>query len=72
MLTSEETCRRKRTFITRTSARKAAKRRNLREDYKWTRHYRCNVCGLYHLTTKKATIEEEEPNAKTSNITKPE
>lgn len=53
MLTSPETCKKKRRYYSANNANRAAKRKNLIERYKWLTYYKCNVCEQYHLTTRK-------------------
>lgn len=51
-LTSPLACRRKRTYLSNATAKRARKRRNKAAGYKYLRHYQCNECGLWHLTTE--------------------
>jgi rubrerythrin len=51
--TLPETCHKKRTFFSNRTAREATQRRNLIDNYKFTTKYKCNVCGYWHLTTRK-------------------
>lgn len=51
-LTSPETCKQKHTYHSSETAKRARKRRNKAAGYDYLRHYQCNVCGFWHLTTQ--------------------
>jgi hypothetical protein len=58
-LTSVKTCRSKQTYYSGEVARRAKKRRNKAAGINYLRAYKCNVCTLWHLTTKlKEPIDE--------------
>lgn len=57
-MSRETECTGKKTFNRYNTAKRAAQRRNMREDYKWTRSYKCTYCTGWHHTTKPK-IEED-------------
>lgn len=62
LLTSEATCKKKHTYYKSNTAKDAVRRRNHREGIKFTSKYRCNVCNYWHLTTRKASSNENPTN----------
>ena len=51
-LTSDDVCRHKHSYHTAKTAVRAKKRRNKAAGYNYLRHYQCNSCGFWHLTTQ--------------------
>lgn len=51
-LTTPKICQQKHTYYSLEAARRAKKRRNKAAGYNYLRHYQCNVCNLWHLTTQ--------------------
>jgi len=51
-LTRPETCKQKTMYHSKETAKRAAKRRNKAAGYKYLRHYQCDVCWFWHLTTQ--------------------
>lgn len=58
-LTSIKKCKEKRTYYSYENARAARKRRNKAAGINYLRNYKCNVCGMWHLTTEKKVETEE-------------
>lgn len=52
-VTSAVKCKQKTTYHTKETAYRARKRRNKAAGYNYLRHYQCNVCDYWHLTTQE-------------------
>lgn len=52
-LTSEATCKQKTMYHSLATAKRARKRRNKAAGYNYLRHYKCDKCDYYHLTTQE-------------------
>lgn len=51
-LTTPTACRQKTMYNSNETAKRAVKRRNKAAGYKYLRHYQCNVCGFWHVTSE--------------------
>jgi hypothetical protein len=51
-LTTDKTCKQKTMYHSKETAKRAVKRRNKAAGYKYLRHYQCNVCDFWHVTTQ--------------------